>query len=162
MLPIFITIRLNYYVSTFKKMGVDANGPHPFYDIASTVPWLASFEITPANCIVAALRISFRIPSKASQFIESILNFHVAPIFRLLLQPPFLEHWMPSKNASLRTYLQTQLLIQTQIQKRWAVNATVRFQHELPFKSQHLLSTQREGPAGERDLSPKYTQAFVS
>jgi len=130
---------------------------HTHFMTLHTVPWLASFEITPANCIVAALRISFRIPSKASQFIESILNFHVAPISRPLLQFPFLEYWMPSKNASPRTHLQTQPPTQTQTQKRWAANATVRLQHELFLKSQHLPSTQREGPAGERDLSPKHT-----
>ena len=43
------------------------------------------------------------------------------------------------------------------IQRREVENAIIHFQQKLFFTSKQLLSIQREGFAGERNLSSKYT-----
>ena len=44
----YITLRLYYHISIFKNMGVAANGPHPFSDIAPRVSLVKIFRNLPS------------------------------------------------------------------------------------------------------------------
>ena len=44
---VFFILRLNYRVSIIEYMGVVANKPHPFHNIAPRSPLLDVLEITP-------------------------------------------------------------------------------------------------------------------